>query len=663
MDKEKIKNRIIELRNEIEKHNYNYYVLDNPTVSDQYFDNLIKELDELEKQYPEFITPDSPTQKVGGEASKVFTQVTHKVPMLSLGNAFSETDIVNFDRRIKNIIDTQVEYVVELKIDGLSVSIEYDNGILIRGATRGDGYIGEDVTANLKTIRSLPKEIDTKSNLLVRGEVFISKGGFESLNKSREEKGLPLFANARNAAAGALRQLDPKITASRPLDIFVFNVEQISDSGIKSHYEGLEYIKSLGFPVSPHMLVTSAIDEIVDYCKEWTDKRFDLPFDIDGLVIKVNDLSMREILGFTSKSPRWAVAYKFPAEKKETELLDVIVQVGRTGALTPTAILKPVEIAGSVISRATLHNEDYIRDKDIRIGDTVIIQKAGEIIPEVVEVIHSKRTGNEKVFKFPERCPDCGSKVVRLQGEAVTRCTGSSCPAQIKRLIEHFASKGAMDINGLGPAVVAQLLDNHLIKDSADLYFLKYDDLINLERMGPKSAQNLLTAIDESKSRGLEKLLFGLGIGLVGERAAKILAEHFGDLDSIKSASYEEITSLNEIGSKIAESVIEFFKVDQNLELIEKLRAAGVDFTSKNKNKNKENSVFDGKTFVLTGTLSSLTRSEAKALIEERGGKVSGSVSSKTDFVLAGEKAGSKLTRAQELHITIISEDEFMSML
>ncbi|MFY9520415.1 MAG: NAD-dependent DNA ligase LigA [Caldicoprobacterales bacterium] len=662
MEFDKAKERVDYLISEINKHNYNYYVLDAPTISDYEFDQLIKELIELEGKYPDLLREDSPSQRVGGLASDSFASVTHAIPMLSLSNSFNDNDLLDFDKRIRAVLKDQVEYVVEYKIDGLSVSLEYENGLFARGATRGDGFTGEDITNNLRTIRSIPLRLNRPEDLIVRGEVFMKKHDFADLNRKRQEEGLPLFANPRNAAAGSLRQLDPKVTASRPLDIFIFNLQDIKGRFIGSHSDGLNMLAELGLKVNNLLIKTNSIQDVIDTCREWNTKRYELDFDIDGLVIKVDSLEARSVLGNTSKSPRWATAFKFPAEQKLSRIEDIVIQVGRTGILTPTAILKPTLVAGSIISRASLHNEDYINSKDIRIGDTVVIQKAGDIIPELVEVVIEKRTGNEQSFSFPTQCPACGSKVMRIEGEAAVRCTDNSCPAQLKRLVEHFVSRNAMDIDGLGPAIITQLVDRGIIADAADLYYLELSDMLKLDRMGPKLASNILAAIENSKGRGLDRLLNALGIRLVGERASRILAERFIDLDRLIGASKDQLTAIDEIGDKMADSITAFFKEKDNLALIEKLRSAGLDFTYKTSGQAIDQ-VFSQMTFVLTGSLQKLKRDQAKAIIEERGGKVSGSVSKKTDYVLAGDKAGSKLDRAKELNIKIITEEDFMKMI
>jgi DNA ligase (NAD+) len=662
MDIKQAREEIEKLREEIRKHDYYYYVLDQPVISDDEYDALMRRLMWLEQVFPELVTPDSPTQRVGGQPLKAFGTVQHRVPMLSLANAFSEGELKDFDRRVRNAVGDDVEYVVEYKIDGLSVALWYENGVFVRGATRGDGYTGEDVTENLKTIRSVPLKLNKPFTLEVRGEVFMSKKDFEALNEQRREQGQPLFANPRNAAAGSLRQLDPRVTASRPLDIFIFNLQYIEDGQMpETHCDAIELLREIGFKVSPVLCRSRHIDDVIDVCLEWHEKRHLLWFDIDGLVIKVNNLRQRDMLGATTKNPRWAIAYKFPAEQKETVIRDIIVQVGRTGVLTPTAVFDPVPVGGSIVSRATLHNEDYIKEKDIRIGDTVIIRKAGDVIPEVVEVVKEKRTGNEKPFVMPKRCPVCGADVIRLEGEVAVRCTGNACPAQIKRLVIHFASRDAMDIQGMGPALVNQLIDRGIIKDVSDLYYLKYEDLIGIDRMGDKSVRNLLGAIEQSKDRGLARLLFGLGIPLVGARAAQLIAQHFGHIDRIMRAKKEDFLEIEEIGNKIAESIVAFFNEEQNVRIIEKLKAAGVLMEQPGSSLRDES--LKGLTFVLTGTLSSYTREEATRLIEERGGKVSSSVSKKTNYVVVGENPGSKLEKARALGITILNEEEFKQLL
>jgi len=664
MNLENIEKRINELREIIEYHNHKYYVEDNPEISDFEYDKLLRELEDLEKEHPELITPDSPTQRVGGKPLEGFETVVHTVQMQSLADVFSESELYEFDNRVRTSLREQsIEYVVELKIDGLSVSLEYENGVFVRGSTRGDGIVGENITQNLKTIKSIPLRLKEPIPYLeVRGEVFISKNNFLKINEQREILGEPLFANPRNAAAGSLRQLDPKITAKRNLDIFVFNIQQVTGREFETHVQTLDYLKSQGFKVSP---TYNVFDNIKDAYKEILrlgNMRGELAFEIDGAVVKVNSLRQRNLLGSTSKTPKWAAAYKFPAERKPTKLKDIIIQVGRTGALTPNAVLEPVRLAGSTVSRATLHNIDYIRQKDIKIGDTVIVQKAGDIIPEVVEVLFDKRDGSEKEFIMPDRCPVCGAEVLREPGEAVTRCTGIECPAQLLRNIIHFASRDAMNIEGLGPAIIEQLLERKLIHGAADLYYLKFDDIVNMERMGKKSAENLLNAIEKSKDNDLGRLIYAFGIRLIGQRAAKLLADHFHSIDNLISATVDEIIQINEIGEKMAVNVVQFFSQEQTIDTINKLKAAGVNMVKITDSDGQKSDILSGKTFVLTGKLPTLSRDEASELIQAHGGKVSGSVSKKTSFVLAGEDAGSKLTKAQELGITIISEDDLMNM-
>ncbi|KXZ40382.1 DNA ligase (NAD+) [Alkalithermobacter thermoalcaliphilus JW-YL-7 = DSM 7308] len=652
-----IQKKIKELVDIINYHNHKYYVEDNPEISDNEYDDLMRKLIDLEEKYPEYKLQDSPTQRVGGYAVDKFNQVVHTVPMLSLSNAYSESDIKDFDKRVKGVVSSNVEYVAELKIDGLSVCLSYENGILKTGATRGDGQVGEDVTLNLKTIKSIPIKLKDNIDIQVRGEVFISKERFEKLNIYQEENNLPKFANPRNAAAGSLRQLDPKVTAKRNLDIFVFNIQSIKGKDIQTHSEGLEYLKNLGFKVSPNYKVCKDIDSLMEFINYYQENRYKLDFEIDGIVIKVNDLNQRQILGNTAKSPRWAIAYKFPAEKKKTKVLDIIVQVGRTGNLTPTAILSPVSVAGSTISRATLHNEDYIKQKDIRIGDTVIIQKAGDVIPEVVEVVLDERTGDEIEFNMPDICPECNSKVYRQEGEVAVKCINSLCPAQIRRGIIHFVSRNAMNIEGLGESIVTMLLDKKLIKDVADLYYLEKKDLINLERMGEKSAQNLISSIEKSKQNDLSRLIFGLGINYIGEKGAKILSDNFKTIDNIINAKFEDLIKIDEFGEKMAQSVVEFFNNKTNLEVIEKLKNAGVNLKSLKEEDNIK--IFDGLKIVLTGTLEKFKRNQAKEIIESLGGNVTSSVSKNTSFVLAGSDAGSKLQKATELGIKVIDEEKF----
>ena len=657
-----VKEIIKKLREEINYHNYLYYVKDAPVISDYEYDLLMQKLKKLEEEHPELITPDSPTQRVGGEVLPFFETVVHTVKMESLNDVFSKEEVFDFARKTENALGEEVEYVTEYKIDGLSVSLEYVDGVFTRGSTRGDGTVGEDVTANLKTIKSIPLSLKEKIPYLeVRGEVYMPKESFERLNEKCIQENKPTFANPRNAAAGSLRQLDSKITAQRGLDIFVFNIQQIEGKELKTHSESIEYLTYLGFKTIPikkvHKSIESAFEEVLEIGKI----RDSLPFEIDGAVIKVNNLDQRIRLGSTSKFPRWAVAYKYPAEQKVTKLLDIVINVGRTGSLTPNAVLEPVRIAGTTVSKATLHNFDYIRSKDIRIGDYVIVEKAGEIIPKVVSVVFEKRDGSERIFEMPKKCPACGADVIREEDEAVFRCQGSSCPAQLARNIIHFASRPAMDIEGLGEAIVNLLIERNLIKSSADLYYLKKEDLLNLPKFKEKAASNLLNAIEKSKENDLSNLLFALGIMHCGQRASKILADFYKDIDDIIKASPFEMMTLNEIGEKIAYSVANYFSQKQNIELIEKLKAAGVN--TKSKAQDVSDKRFENMTFVLTGALSNFTRDEATKIIESFGGKVSSIVSKKTTYLLCGKEAGSKLDKAKDLGVTIIDEETFLNMI
>lgn len=658
-----IKTRMDELIDQINYHSNKYYNDDAPEISDYEYDNLMKELIKIEEENPQIKRADSPSSRVGGKPLDKFTQITHKIPMLSLSNAYSDKDLKDFDKRVRELADDSVEYVVEFKIDGLSVGLTYKNGVFEKGATRGNGVVGEDITENLRTVKTIPLKINDTEEVVVRGEVYISKENFEKINELQEEQGLQLFANPRNLAAGTLRQLDSKLTAKRPLDIFIFNLEYIENTNLKSHSESLEYLKNLGFKVSTDYKVCSNIEGVIKHIEYWTENRSKLPFEIDGMVIKVNDLQQRDIMGYTAKSPRWAIAYKFPAEQKKTKLIDIIVEVGRTGTITPTAILEPVRLAGTTVSRATLHNEDYINEKDIKIGDTVLVQKAGDIIPQVVQVVKDDRDGNEIEFKFPDKCPVCSEPTVRLEGEAAVKCINISCPAQIRRGIIHFASRDAMNIEGLGESIVGLLLDNNIIKDIADLYYIKKEDVINLERMGEKSAENLIKAIEKSKQNELYRLINGLGIKYIGVKGAKVLAKSFDSLDEIINADAVQLTNLEEFGDIMANSVVEFFKEEKNMTVINKLKEAGVNTESiKNKDESIVN-IFEGMKIVLTGTLPTLKRNDAKEMIEARGGKATSSVSKSTTFVLAGEEAGSKLTKANELGVKVIDEAKFLDIL
>lgn len=657
-----VENRISELIDLINYHNDKYYNEDTPEISDYEYDNLMKELIKLEEENPKLKRVDSPSSRVGGKPLDKFEQVVHKIPMLSLANAYSAQDLRDFDKRVRDMVEGEVEYVVEFKIDGLSVGLTYNNGLFEKGATRGDGIVGEDISQNLKTVKSIPLRIKDQEEVVVRGEVFISKDDFKKVNEQQEKQGLQLFANPRNLAAGSLRQLDPKLTAKRPLDIFIFNLEYVQNTDFKNHSEALDYLKELGFKVSPNYKVSNNIEDVIDHIKYWTDNRGELGFEIDGMVIKVNNLAQRETMGYTAKSPRWAIAYKFPAEQKKTKILDIIVEVGRTGTITPTAVLEPVRLAGTSVSRATLHNEDYIREKDIKINDTVLVQKAGDIIPQVVEVIKEERTGDEIDFEMPKKCPVCSEPTVRLEGESAVKCINISCPAQIRRGIIHFVSRDAMNIDGLGESIITLLLDKGLIKDIADLYTLNKDEVVKLDRMGEKSANNLLNSIEKSKSNDLWRLINGLGIKFVGTKGAKILANNFKDLDLIMSASNEELVNLEEFGGIMANSVVKFFQKEKNIKLIEKLKSCGVNTKSIQDESSDIAKIFEGMKIVLTGTLSTLKRNDAKEMIESRGGKATSSVSKSTTFVLAGEEAGSKLTKANDLGVKVIDEDKFIQL-
>lgn len=658
--------RVEELVRQIEYHNYKYYVEDAPEISDAAYDALMEELKEIERAHPELVTPYSPTQRVGGKPLEEFLPVTHTIPMLSLDNTFSEEELLEFDDRVRRGLGGEkVDYVVEPKIDGLGVSLRYENGIFVRGATRGDGVTGEDVSENLKTIKGLPLKLSGRRSprvLEVRGEVYMNREGFQKANREREEAGEAPFANPRNAAAGSIRLLDPRITARRPLRIVLYYLLEPTAHGIRTHWEALSFMKGLGLPTSKHLFRGDGIREVIRACDEFREKRRDLDFDVDGMVVKLNSFSQQERLGSTSHHPRWAIAYKFPAERARTRVLDIIVNVGRTGALTPVAVLAPVFLSGTTVSRASLHNEDEVRRKDVRIGDTVLIEKAGEIIPQVTKVLTEERTGGEKPFLMPSACPVCGSIVYRPEGEVISRCTGARCPAQLKERIRHFGSRKAMDIEGLGPALIDQLVDQKMLEDVADLYSLGHKDLAALERMAEKSAANIVAALEASRGKGLERLLFGLGIRYVGVTVAAQLAGHMRSMDSLARASREELEEIEGIGPKVAESVVLFFSQKENLHVIEKLAKAGVSMTS-SRAAVPAAGVLTGKTFVLTGTLEGFTRDQARALIESQGGKVVGSVSKRLDFLLLGKEPGSKLEKARELGIRTIDEKEFMKLI
>lgn len=658
MEREAAEKRIQELRDLVRYHSRLYYELDNPELDDYEYDLLYHELLDLEEKYPDLKTPDSPTQKVGGAASLKFEPVKHIVQMGSLQDVFSYEELFEFDERVRSAIE-KPEYVVEPKIDGLSVSLEYRNGVFVRGSTRGDGFVGEDVTHNLMTINSIPKRINCPevSYLELRGEVYISKDTFRKLVDAQEIVGERPFKNPRNAAAGSLRQKDPKISAKRGLDIFIFNIQQCEGKTFTTHSETLDFVKELGFPVSVSYNRYKNISDAVDNIKFIGENRENYNFDIDGAVIKVNSLADREILGATAKYPKWAVAFKYPPEEKITTLLNIEVQVGRTGAITPTAVFEPIQLAGTVVSRAVLHNQDFIDAKDINIGDKIIVRKAGEIIPEVVAL--AEKGPNPGTFRLPEYCPACGTKAVREDDEAVLRCPNPDCPAQLLRNLIHFASRDAMDIDGMGPAVLTMLVDRGIIKSQADIYSLKPEDISSAERMGEKSAANLMASIEKSKKAGLSRLLFALGIRNIGQKAADALAQNFGTMDAVMTASSEDISAIDGFGDVMAKSLIEYFSLPQSKKLIEKLKEHGVLMEAEKKVVSDK---LHGFTFVLTGTLPTMSRDEASAIIIASGGKVASSVSKKTDYVLAGEKAGSKLNKAESLGIKIIDENEFMEM-
>lgn len=643
----------------LEEANHRYYVLDAPTMPDFEYDRLLRELETLEAEYPEYASPLSPTRRVGGEAVEGFEKYEHAVPLESLQDVFSEEEVDEFDLRLRQSVPDAV-YSVEPKIDGLSVALEYLDGVFVRGATRGDGRIGEDVTENLKTIRSIPMRLENAPHrLIVRGEVFMPRATFEQLNAEREARGEALFANPRNAAAGSLRQLDPKIAAERKLDILIFNLQLAEGVSLQTHGQTLDYLRSLRFKVIPYLLCASA-QEVIDEIRRIGNERYDYPFDIDGAVTKLNDLGGRELLGSTAKFPRWACAYKYPPEVKETVLRQIVIQVGRTGVLTPKAVVDPVRLAGTTVTNATLHNQDFISEKDIRIGDCVRIRKAGEIIPEILEVVREKRPEGTTPYLLPKVCPVCGAAVVRDEDGVAMRCTGAECPAQLSRNIAHFVSRNAMNIDGLGEAIVDQLIANRSIVSPADIYFLTVEQMKSLWKNGEKAATKLVNAIAESKKNDLSRLIFALGIRQVGEKAAKQLAKHFGSLDKLMNSSKEELTQLRDIGAITAENLTSWFADAQSQHMIERLRQAGVNFESTFASEDQR---FVGMTFVLTGALSLFTREEASEQIELRGGKVSGSVSKKTTYVVAGENAGSKLKKANELSVPVLSEEDFLKML
>jgi DNA ligase (NAD+) len=663
-DKEKIKKKIEELIEKINYHNYLYYVLNSPEITDAEYDKLFRELLELEEKYPEFVFPYSPTQRVGAPPLKEFGEVEHLVPMLSLGNAFNEEELLAFDKRIKKFLNVEeIEYVCELKIDGLAVSLTYENGVFVKGATRGDGYRGEDVTLNLKTIKSIPMKMLIKNPppiLEVRGEVYMNKVDFEKLNQERKKENLPLFANPRNAAAGSVRQLSSEVTAERKLDIFVYGVGYFEGIEFKTQYEILNFLEVAGFKVNKNRKLCKNIKEVIEFCLNFQEKREKLPYEIDGIVVKVSSLLFQRELGEVSRSPRWAIAYKFPAEEAITKIKDIVVQVGRTGALTPVAIMEPVWVSGSTVTRATLHNEDEINKKDVRIGDTVVVRKAGEVIPEVVRVLKEKREGKEKKFVMPKNCPVCGGEVIRPLDEAVARCININCPAQVKERIKFFASRDAMNIEGLGDAIIEQLVDKKIIEDFSDLYYLKLEDFLKLERMGEKLASNILSSIEKSKNTTLSRFIYSLGIRHVGQHIGEILAENYKSIENLSKASFDELKEIPEVGPKIAESIVNFFKNPKNLQVIEKLKKAGIKFISE---EGKEKLPLSGLQFVFTGTLKNYTRSEAENIVKKLGGKVSSSVSKNTDYVVVGEEPGSKYEKAKKLNIKILQEEEFQNLI
>ena len=662
MNKSDAKKRIEELKEITAYHAKKYYDDDEPEISDFEYDMLMVELRNLENEFPEFITKDSLTQHVGGNVKEGFEKVTHEVPLQSLQDIFDFEELYAFDERVKKALDNEdVNYVVETKIDGLSVALEYKEGIFVRGATRGNGLVGEDITENLKTIKHIPQKLKEPIDIIVRGEVFIGKEEFEKMNEEREANEESLFANARNAAAGSLRQLDSSITAKRPLDIYIFNVQKCDSVEFKSHHESLVYLEKLGFNVNPVKVLCSNIKDVIKEIENIGDNRDDLTFGIDGAVIKVDDLGFREILGTNYKTPKWAIAYKYPPEQKETILKDIICQVGRTGAITPMAILEPVKVAGSTISKTTLHNEDFIKEKGLKIGDTVVIQKAGDVIPEVVRVVTEKRTGNEVDYEMPRVCPVCGAQAVREEGEAAIRCIGIECPAKQYRSILHFASRDAMNIMGLGDSIIEEFLKLGMIKNIADLYVLSLDEIASLKKNGKKFASNLIDSINKSKSNELYRLINGLGIRNIGVKAAKLIAKKFKSMDAIMNAEYEEFLNLDDMGEIMARSIYNFFREKQTIDLINRLKEYGVNMVQEADE--SEDNRFEGMIFVLTGALEKFSRKDAEEIIEKLGGKTSGSVSKKTTYVLAGEDAGSKLTKANELGIKVISEDDFENMI
>ncbi|MBC8455912.1 NAD-dependent DNA ligase LigA [bacterium] len=669
MNQAKIIGQIKKLRTEIEAHNHRYYVLDNPIISDSEFDKLFRQLQNLEAKNPELISPNSPTQRVGAVPLSAFQTIKHKMPMLSLSNAFNSGELRDFQQQIfRKLSDenAKIRYACEPKLDGLAVSLLYKNGQFVSGATRGDGNVGEDITQNLRTIRSIPlhlreTEIPAPKMLEIRGEVFIKKGDFQKLNESQLSVGDSPFANPRNAAAGSLRQLDPKITASRPLSIFCYEVGISDGVEFRSHQAFLEALPKWGFAVSPLIEFVDSIGDVMKFYEKWTENRDSLDYEIDGIVIKVDDYFLRQKLGVRSRSPRWAIAGKFPAIQTTTKILNISVQIGRTGALTPVAELEPVEIGGVIVSRATLHNQDEIDRKDIRVGDTVFVQRAGDVIPEVVKVVLEKRQNNSQKFKLPQNCPICNHAAIRERDDAVLRCINAECPAQIKRRIEHFASKNAMDIDGLGPKIVEQLVENGLISSVADLFNLKKIDIVNLDRQGELSAKNLIESIEKSKNTTFGRFLFALGIRNIGEHTARILSEKYPNVESLKSSKFEELIDIFEIGDIVAKSIIDFFADQTNVQIVDACLNAGIIWKPEEKAEIPQ--IFEGKIFVFTGALQQFTRDQAKQMVRERGGKATGSVSKKTDFVVIGENAGNKAEKAKKLGVKILTEEEFLAII
>lgn len=664
LDKKEAKSEIDRLREELRYHEYKYYVEDNPEISDSEYDEMMNRLIELEEEYPDFKSEDSPSARVGGTPIDAFEKVQHSQQMLSLDNAFNGEDLKDFDSRIERNLASEInyDYVVEHKIDGLALIIRYENGRLKLALTRGDGQVGENVTANVKTIAAIPLKLNKEIDIELRGEVYIPEDKFKELNEKRFDDDLEPFANPRNAAAGSIRQLDPKIAAERPLSFLAYDIINLETGDqIKTHLDELELLKKIGFKVGWYQQ-ESSIEKIVEICGDWVEKEEELNYGIDGMVIKLNQLELREELGSTSKAPRWAIAYKFPAQQKTTFVKDIIISIGRTGALTPTAMLEPVEVDGSTVSRATLHNEDEIRRKDVRIGDKVLIQKAGDIIPEVVKVIKDVRTGDEKEFVMPEQCPACNSEVFKDPDEAVHRCLNVGCPAKLREKIIHFASRDAMNIDGLGPSIIDKLLEAELISDFGDLYYLKHEELIELERLGDKSAENLLEAIEKSKGRSFDRVIYALGIRHVGSRTASLITAEYSSIDELEEADIEDLSAINEVGEVIAESIVNFFASEENLEVVNKLAESGIKM-SLEKNEDEIEEIFSGMNFVLTGSLEGYTRKEAKEIIENRGGRVTSAVSSKTDILVVGDNPGSKLEQARDNDVRVLDETEFNNLL